>query len=289
MVEAPARSSPFTAISDADHSAFRRDGYLIVRGALDAVLRTRAETAVDALYARAAREGELGAYGSMRLPGGVGHSAVFAELLDLPAVFPHIWGHLGWNIAVDRSHVEVDPPVPVRTAPAWTWHQDGRPRDAEPRPMLAMTAGYVLSGGYERGRGAMLVIPGSHLGATLTRPEPDADGEYPTPPGAVAIPAAPGDAFVLDRRLWRSRPENRSAVTRKMIFLGYAYRWIRGRDDAPAGPYMEGLSPLRRQLLGHDEESTGFFGITAEPSAAADDIPLRAELKKRGLLEGGPR
>lgn len=167
-----------------------------------------------------------------------------------------------------------------RPAPSWAWHHDGPDTDA--RPMLAMTAAYVLSDLSEPGRGAPLVLPGSQHGTILTRPEPGSDGEYPRPPGAVEITAAPGDALILDRRLWRSPSANRSAVTRKLVFLSYTYRWIGVRDQTVDAVYRATLSPLRRQLLGPHEE--GFFGITS--GAPEDDIPLRAELKKRGLLDG---
>jgi|tagenome__1003787_1003787.scaffolds.fasta_scaffold20863647_2 hypothetical protein len=269
MIDASTRPDPYASISDADYTAFRRDGHLLVRGALDEPLRARLEAAVDDPRTR-------------RATGGVFHDPVFAELLDLPAVFPHIWGHLGWNIVVDHSHVEVDPPAPARPAPSWDWHQDGQDTDA--RPMLAMTAAYVLSDLSEPGRGAPLVLPGSQHGTVLTRPEPDPGGEYPRPAGAVEITAAPGDALVLDRRLWRSPSANHSRLTRKMIFIGYTYRWIGVRDVAVDAAYRAGLSPLRRQLLGRPEES--IFGITSA-AAEDDDIPLRAELKKRGLLDDG--
>lgn len=269
MIDASTRPDPYAPISDADYTAFRQDGHLLIRGALDEPLRARLETAADELYAK-------------RAPGGVFHDPVFAELLDLPAVFPHIWGHLGWNIVVDHSQVEVAPPMAARPAPFWAWHQEGRP-DTDARPMLAMTAGYVLSDLSEPGRGAPLVLPGSQHGTILTRPEPGPDGEFPRPPGAVEITAEPGDALIMDRRLWRSPSANRSAVTRKMVFLSYTYRWIGVRDEAVDAAYWARMSPLRRQLLGRHEER--FFGITS--GTPEDDIPLRAELKKRGLLDGG--
>jgi ectoine hydroxylase-related dioxygenase (phytanoyl-CoA dioxygenase family) len=293
MIDALTQANPFAAISEADYQTFRRDGFLLIRGALDDPLRTRLEAAVDELYAKTARAGRLKPNGSMHALGGVFHNEIFAELLDHPAVFPHIWGHLGWNIFVNHSHVDVNPPLLDRPKPAWVWHQDGyrqnRDLDMDPRPMLAVKAAFVLSDLSEKGRGGTLVIPGSHLSNTLARTEPGLDGEYPLPPGAVEITADPGDAFIFDRRLWHSRSDNTSTVTRKMIFLGYTYRWIRMRDDmmlGEDGEYWQKMSPLRRQLLGHGDENASFFGITAENAAWDDNIPLRAELKKRGLLDG---
>jgi hypothetical protein len=268
MIDASTRRDPYAPISDADYTAFRRDGHLLVRGALEKRLRLRLRTAV----------GER-----PHAPGGVFHHPVLAELLDLPAVFPHIWGHLGWNILVDHSQVDVAPPVAGRPAPSWAWHQDAGPATGA-GPMLAMTVAYVLSDLSRPGRGAPLVLPGSQDGTVLTRPEPGPGGEYPHPDGAVEITAAPGDALILDRRLWRSPSPNRSTVTRTMVLLSYTYRWIGVRDEAAMAAWPRETSPVRRQLLGQDEEGGGFFGIT---SSTPDDIPLRAELKKRGLLDGG--
>jgi hypothetical protein len=253
--------TPFTPIGDADFHAFRRDGHLLVKAALGDALRVRLESAVDELYAKASREGGLGPDGSMRTAGVLGDGE-FAELLDLPTVFPHIWGHLGWNIVIDHSHVKVDPPSTGQTLARL---RDGQGRDA--RPLLAIDVGYVLGGRAQDGHGATLVIPA---------------GEREV----LEITAEPGDAFLLDRRLWHARPDHRSTATRKMIFVGYTYRWIRTRDDAGrGGASTETMSPLRRQLLGHGAEHTSALGITAEPPAGGEDIPLRAELKRRGLLD----
>ena len=54
-----------------------------------------------------------------------------------------------------------------------------------------------------------------------------------SPEGTVEITANPGDAFIFDRRQWHSRSTNLSTVTRKMLFIGYTYRWIRPLDDMP--------------------------------------------------------
>jgi ectoine hydroxylase-related dioxygenase (phytanoyl-CoA dioxygenase family) len=83
---------------------------------------------------------------------------------------------------------------------------------------------------------------------------------------------APGTAVVFDRRLWHSRSDNLSDITRKSFFLGYTYRWVRPRDEYPidwtAEPYAS-LSPLRRQLLGWGKDAMSHWGV------GDDDIPLR--------------
>ena len=43
--------------------------------------------------------------------------------------------------------------------------------------------------------------------------------------------AKPGTAVFFDRRLWHAPSPNWSEVTRKVLFYGYGYRWIRTKDD----------------------------------------------------------
>ncbi|GAA4223638.1 hypothetical protein GCM10022254_01210 [Actinomadura meridiana] len=282
----------YASLTVEDRRTFAERGYLLVRGALDEPLRRRVEQAVDRVYAGEERAGRLGASGAMHVLGGVFRDEAFTELLDLPTTFPFVWGQLGWNIYVHHSHLDVNPPVAADEPPAWQWHQDGYRQNAdldmEPRPMFSLKVAYVLSDLSEPGRGGTLVVPGSQRRNTLERTEPRPDGRYPRPPGTVEITAQPGDAFVFDRRLWHSRSANLSDVTRKMVFLCYTYRWIRWRDDVSInrhGDWWRGLSPLRRQLLGDGDEAASHFGFTLESGVWDDAIPLRSELKSRGLLD----
>ncbi len=113
------------------------------------------------------------------------------------------------------------------------------------------------------------MLPGSHR---LNRLDGRELGIRPRE--AVPVLGKPGTAVVFDRRLWHARSDNHSALTRKVIFLGYTYRWIRPRDDAvvPAATRLR-CSPIRRQLLGDGTSRTGYW-IPTE-----DDVPLRAVLQ----------
>ncbi|WUI00102.1 phytanoyl-CoA dioxygenase family protein [Spirillospora sp. NBC_00431] len=281
----------YARLTETDRRTFAEQGFLLVRRALDDPLRHRVEEAVDRVYAGEERAGRLGPNGETHALGAVFRDEAFTELLDLPATFPFLWGHLGWNIYVHHSHVDVHPPVSGDEPPVWRWHQDGSRQNADldmdPRPMLSIKVAYVLSDLSEEGRGGTLILPGSHLDNTLERTKPRPDGHYPRPPGAMEISARPGDAFVFDRRLWHSRSANLSAITRKMVFLCYTYRWIRWRDDVAInrrGDWWQGLTPLRRQLLGDTDEAASPFGVSLK-YGVDDAIPLRAELKTRGLLD----
>jgi ectoine hydroxylase len=217
--------------------------------------------------------GKLAGDGSLHLLGAVARDKAFLELLDLQTTLPLVCGALGWNIHMYHSHVDVHPPVGGAGPEPWRWHQDGGRQNLEletdPRPRLSVKVAFFLTDVSEPDRGNLLVLPGSHRRNRLPGREL---GLRPT--GAVPVLAEPGTAVVFDRRLWHARSDNRSAVTRKVIFLGYTYRWIRPRDDAlvPLAARAR-CSPVRRQLLGEGTSPTGYWIPTG------DDVPLRAVLE----------
>jgi ectoine hydroxylase len=114
------------------------------------------------------------------------------------------------------------------------------------------------------------VIPNSHLHDSIERP---ADG-IGQPEGAVPVLAKPGSAVFFDRRLWHTATPNWSDVTRKVLFYGYGYRWIRTKDDMTVEELWSRCSPIRRQLLGDGVNCNGHF----TPTDA--DVPLRVWLRE---------
>jgi hypothetical protein len=78
---------------------------------------------------------------------------------------------------------------------------------------------------------------------------------------------------VLDRRLWHSRSPNFRPQTRKVIWMGYAYRWLRPKDEMTVAHLIERCHPVRRQLLGYTSSAS-----SADGPEEADD-PLRSWLQ----------
>lgn len=192
----------------------------------------------------------------------------FLDPIDHPAVLPLLVEALGWNIFMYHCHLDVHPPRVE--PPKWRWHQDGGRQNVElesPRPRLSLKVAWFLTDVLDADMGALWVLPGSHRDDVLTRPE---NGGL-RPPGAEPVLVRAGSAVVFDRRLWHARGDNTSCETRKALFYGYTYRWIRPRDELalPVG-LLEGLDPVRRQLLGAGTSAIGYWMPTDE------DIPLRA-------------
>ena len=127
----------------------------------------------------------------------------------------------------------------------------------------------------EPGRGNFWVVPRSHVRDTIDRPE-SGTGQ---PEGAMPVLAKPGDAVFFDRRLWHTASPNWSDITRRVLFYGYGYRWLRTKDDMTVDHLWDSVSPIRRQLLGWSVNANGRFSPTDE------DVPLRMWLKKHSPAE----
>lgn len=281
----PATAPPFvwTPMSPGERERFARDGFLLIPGALDAHEVARHRAAVDRVH-RSSPAGRTG--GPLHLLSAVASCPELVGLIAHPAVFGLVWSILGWNVHLYHSHIDMHPPTSRDEPPRWRWHQDGgrqnRELEGDPRPRMSLKLAFWLSNASVTGRGNLMVVPGSHRANRL--PVPPGDAARPRPAGAVEILARPGDALLLDRRLWHARSENRSAVTRRVVYLAYSYRWAVMRDDNGAlegSPSFAALSPIERQMLGFTGHGSGDHAWGHAP----EKIPLYEALAARGLLD----
>ena len=71
---------------------------------------------------------------------------------------------------------------------------------------------------------------------------------------------------------------NRPNVTRKGLFYGYGFRWIRPKDDMTIPQsLLDRSDPVRRQLLGDGTCGNGYYSPTDE------DVPLKVWLEEHGV------
>ena len=70
----------------------------------------------------------------------------------------------------------------------------------------------------------MCIVPGSHK--SDYEPLKTVQGSD-RPDDAIELQVKPGTAVLFERRLWHSAAANLSDVTRKVLMLGYSYRWMR--------------------------------------------------------------
>jgi ectoine hydroxylase len=266
-------------LTDAERQTFEDTGFLILEGVLDAAQIATLTGVVDDVFAQKLADGHDPATALFH-PNFLPDSPLFADLVDYERVFPKVWGILGWNIFLYHAHLIVTPPSgKPRDNATFGWHQDsGRVNqeiEAHPRPRLSLKVAYFLSDTSVEGRGNFWVIPGSHRDDTLTRPE----GGAGQPAGAIPVLAKPGSAVLFDRRIWHTASPNWSDVTRKILFYGYGYRWLRTKDDMTVRDLWEGSDPIQRQLLGWGVNCNGFY------SPSDEDVPLRVWLREHSPTE----
>jgi hypothetical protein len=268
-------------LTDQERQAFEKNGFFIVPHALPASLVAELIAVSDRVMVQYRQENDIPPENSVNLLDFLGRDEAYLELIDWSKTFPKVWGILGWNIQVYHSHMIYTPPLPAEERELLRsgakpkgrgilhWHQDsGRLNvelDSDPRPRVSLKVAFFLSDTSEIGRGNFRVIPGSHLKNKIAVPEDGSD-----PAGVVYVQAAPGDAVFFDRRIWHSASPNYSDITRKVLFYGYSYRWLRPRDDMTAQRWIDRCNPIRQQLLG---KSTGGHGYT---SPGDTDVPLRS-------------
>jgi ectoine hydroxylase-related dioxygenase (phytanoyl-CoA dioxygenase family) len=271
-----------TAISQAERDQFDRDGYLIIKGALDADEVAYYEDAIDRVYAAQQTSG------AMHILGAVANCPEAAGLVNHPATFRYVWSILGWNVHIYHSHLDVHPQITEKKPFRFEWHQDGgrqnRELETEPRPRLSVKLAYWLSDVSETGRGNFTVVPGSHLQNRIEGP-PRRDIEWPAPEGAVEICASPGDVVFFDRRIWHTRSDNYSPITRKGMFFAYSHRWGYVRDEPLSDAQLADLSPVQRQLVGAPLAAPGQIAGDHQWGHYPETTPVYGYLKENGLLD----
>jgi ectoine hydroxylase len=270
-------------VTEQERQEFDQNGFFIVEDALPPPLVRDLVAVVDRLDAEYRPKMGRGPHELLNLLNFIGKDDLFVELLDWRKTFAKVWGILGWHIQLYHSHMTVTPPLPADAPPAKKrlgWHQDsGRLNtdlESNPRPRISLKVGYFLTDTTEPGSGNMYVVPGSHLQNTPKFPE---DG-VSDPPEAVPLRVRPGTAVFFDRRIWHTPSPNYSDQTRRVLFYGYSYRWLRPRDNMTVAHLMDRADPIRRQLLG--ASATGGLGYT---SPTDEDVPLKTWIREH-LGEG---
>ena len=266
------------ALTCSEREAFERDGYLVVPDALPADLIEALIPVADRIDREGREAQNAESLARMNHYDIIGRDPRLLTLLDYPTTIARVWGLLGWNISLYHTHLTINPSQPQAQGSEEErlelgWHQDSGQLNADletsPRPRISLKIGYFLTDTRESGRGNLYVLPGSHH-----RDDFPGTNRRALPDGAIPIRVPPGTAVFFDRRLWHSGSANYWHTPRRVIFYGYAYRWLRPRDDMEVSQYIPACGPLRRQLLG--QSVTGGRGYTSPTDA---DVPLKGWLE----------
>lgn len=257
-------------------AAFERDGFVVVPDALLPDEVAELESLVDEAWDRH-RAGVRDASFLHSFAFVYEHPS-FTRLVDLRTTFPLVVDVLGWNICVYHSHLDVNAPLPTEAATGeLPWHRDGGQMNEDaatvPQPRLSVKVSFWLTDVTTTDRGGLHAIPGSHLTAAV--PDAGERGEQ------VLVP--PGAAVVFDRRILHARGFNTSDVTRKALFIGYAHRWLRVRDDVRVDGPVAPLNPVQRQLLLPPPRAVSAYVPPPE------DVPLRQLVAGNGKESASER
>lgn len=260
-------------------AAFDRDGFLLVRDAIPSSLLGQIQEVTERLYRDGVTTDGLSERNHWQMRNCLPADPIFLELLDLPTILPLVVHLLDWDIHLITSHLIVRPPSPPGTSEFFKgegWHRDGGQsyrQMQEPHPRLFLKVAFLLSDQTEPGRGNTMVVPGSNR---LMGP-PAQSPEMPHPYGAIEIQGKAGDAFLFEQRTWHAVGPNYSNLTRKSLFYGYGYRWVRAMDyQSMPEDLLERCDPIRWQLLGGVKTPMGVYLPTEE------DVPIRQWAKTWG-------
>ena len=260
----------FTPISDRQRADFERDGFLVVRDALPPEMVERLLATADRLHEEGMRRDGLNDGGFWQLRNCLPQDDAFLDLLDWPTTVPLVVQLLNHNIQLITSHLVVRPPIPADSNPAYGrsgWHRDGGTTPADlgtAQPRMFIKIAYWLTDISEPGSGAIRLLPGSN-DTTVSAPEGAADEQE-----HFAMRCKPGDAVLFENRTLHAVGPNWSELTRKSVFFGYGYRWLRPMDYLTMPQeLLQRCDPIRRQLLG---DCTSIMGYQLPED---DDVPLK--------------
>jgi ectoine hydroxylase len=283
---------------------FAEKGFIVLEDFLSPAELDRLLTAVDVVGARIRRERNLGADDKFTIRNLLAHDDAFLDLIDHPRILPLVVDAIGWNIQIRTTHLDYRPPYPegIDAAEIGTgkgsdsgagyanvnWHPDlagdylfEAPSLDGLLPFMEVKVFYALSDLSESDRGNLWMVPGSHKRSPQELRDNDSRVD---PEEAVELKIAAGTAVLWRTATWHCVGPNRSDLIRKIIHIGYHYRWLRPTDYmAQDRELVERCSPIRRQLLGDLPPGGDPLGADAEFTPASrhwlikdwDEVPLR--------------
>ena len=229
----------------------------------------------------------------------------FLDLIDHPQMLPLVVDAIGWNIQIRTTHLDYRPPYPKDLKPGEIgvgdgddqkagynnlgWHPDlsGKELFEGPSldgrlPFMEIKVFYVFSDLSESNSGNLWLMPGSHKRPLQEWREMQGKHDLSQ---AVELRLKPGAAVLWRTATWHCVGPNLSDKTRKIMHVGYHYRWLRPADFIQQAPeLLANSSPIRKQLLGALAAGENPLGTSPDfqPHSQywitknSDDVPLKA-------------
>ena len=266
-------------LTETEREQFAKNGYLIIENALTPETLDICLAAVDRIDLQIRKELDYELDKRINVHDCIGKETDLLQLIDLPTTFPKVWGLMGWNIYLFHTQMVVSPPTgnSPSSHKRLSWHQDQNRSNGDldteglpVNPMLSLKIAYFLTDTTEVGVANFYIAPGQQERNKIVFSKKDPDQPINTMP--MQVPA--GTAVLFDRRLWHASSPNYLDQSRKVLFYGYAYRWIRPKCIMDVDDLREKTTPIRRQLLGATGSQDGYY----LPSEG--DVPLRTWLQE---------
>ena len=293
------------AMTPQQRAAFDKQGFIILEDFLTPVELNSLSSAADEVADRARQHEGLGPDDPVAVRNALSHHQAFLDLIDHPRMLPLVVDAIGWNIQIRTTHLDCRPPYPHGLEPGTLGVGDGADNDKGYRnlswhpdlasdtlfmapsldgrlPFMELKVFYVFSDLSEPQSGNLWLSPGSHLRSPR---ELTAMGRQVDPDDALELRLRPGAAVLWRTAVWHCVGPNLSRRTRKIMHVGYHYRWLRPTDYITQDQALiDRSSPIRKQLLGALPSGGHPLGSTPDihPSSQywltknQDDVPLRA-------------
>ena len=292
------------AMTDQQAKDFDEQGFIVLEEFFDPSELDRLLQAIDEVGERIRAEKGLGPGDPFAVRNALAHHEAFLDLIDHPRMLSLVVDAIGWNIQIRTTHLDYRPPYPedlkARVKGVGKgedheagyrnvgWHPDLASDDLFMAPSLdgrlpfmEVKVFYVLYHMTGSNCGNLWLVPGSHRRRPAELRE---RGNGVDPEGAVELRLPIGSAVLWRTAVWHCVGPNLSRKTRKIMHVGYHYRWLRPTDFDVQDPGLIGRSsPVRRQLLGALSPEGDPMGPDADYHPASrywlsdnlDDVPLR--------------
>lgn len=247
----------FIRLKPEQRQAFDRDGFLVIREALQAETVDRLVEASDRLADSFLEKPKLHnrpEYNHLDLRPGILREEALFDLIDHSSTVPLVVQLLSPNIHLHSTTLIYKRPENPDAAPFRRgWHRDIRiPRDLGHKslPLVGIKICYCLTDFHQSDCGMTVMARGTHL---RTEPLAIPNGQVdPSDVDVCDLRLNAGDALFFENRIFHTASPNRSDRVSKVLLYGYSYRWMKPEVylDVPDKRYLDKADPIVRQLLG---------------------------------------
>ncbi len=247
----------FTLLTPEQKKSFEKDGYLVVRNALDAKTNQEVIDACDKFAHTFLHKDEVlhrPWYNDLDFRPGLLQNEALFNLVTQSSVVPLIIQLLSPNIHLHSTALTYKRPEAPDLPPFRRgWHRDIRiPRDLGHvnLPMVGIKVCYCLTDFVEKDAGITLMARKTHL---RNEPLKIPKGQIDPPDVEVAeLSLKAGDAVLFENRIFHTATPNRTKQVAKRLIYGYAYRWMKQEIylDTPDKELLKKSTPIMHQLLG---------------------------------------